>query len=208
MTDISTHTFFCQKLPTIPAPPRQFVDQALAGDFQFQENQGAYKKTITRELKNWKGMSYTAPRIMRGKFNDEFVQWVKDNISKDFKDAGIAMFGGDDKHPSCGAHTDLTRDYVLIYNVDQGGPDAELTFWKEKGHPAIRERSAQGTTTENLEMLTSVRDLEGMWYLVDTRVLHSIENVIRPRINFQISFEYDLPEWINDLIKDHYQKVD
>lgn len=187
------HKFIYKLLPELPKLPQYFIDSANAGANIFVENQGSHKKTITRHLTDWRGMSYTAPRILRGKFSDEFESWVKDNITQTFKDAGIAYFPGTVNTPSCGGHTDATRDYVLIYNANQGGPNAELCYWQEDGQPLVRERATQGITTKNLKLIAAERKLADTWYLLNTRIIHSLENITEPRINFQISFDTEIP---------------
>jgi hypothetical protein len=64
----------------------------------------------------------------------------------------------------------------------------------------VRARSTQGLTTENLDLVETIKGPHDCWYIVNTRILHSVENVVYPRINLQISFEKNLPTSLEDSI--------
>ena len=187
--DSFNYKFTYKIIDELPAPPLNFIELAMELGIQ-KENQG---NGALRVLSDWKGMSYQSPKIVRGEFNDEYTQWVKDNIVGSFKDTGIAEFPGTPNTPSTGAHTDGSREFALIFNINTGGPDAEVCFWREHGQDIIRPRSTQGLSTKKLDLIDSVKGPEGVWYMLNTRILHSLENIIHTRMNFQISFEKSIP---------------
>jgi len=126
-------------LPDLPAPPQKFIDYMLskwvAKDFP-KENHSSYAR---RELKDWKGHSGPAARVQRGAMEGdlqaEFEQWAGENIGQNFISAGAGWLNVDPEvnPPSIGGHTDRTRSVAIGYCIKCGGPDADLTFWRERG---------------------------------------------------------------------------
>jgi hypothetical protein len=119
----------------------------------------------------------------------EFENWVKENITFHILDAGINYVTYDDPDNlpiSTGAHTDGTREFVLLWNIEAGG-DAELTFWKEKDQPLYRAPKTPGTDLSKLEFLNKTKLPENKWLLLDARILHSVENLVSTRIGLHIS---------------------
>jgi hypothetical protein len=149
---------------------------------------------------DWKGYTGPALRNMRRAeepFQSAFDKWIKENITTDYQNSSLMYCHGSgfaEGSPSTGAHTDFTRDYVLMYNMRIGGENAELTFYKEKGKELIRERGSECGSTNLLEIIDSVKGPANTWYLINARVLHSVEKVDGLRLNLQISFDRELPE--------------
>lgn len=174
-------------MPHLPRPPKSLIDQI---DFTCRpvvnDIGGMGKRTLT----NWNGAyNGDATRNVRRLFNEEYLQWIKDNITSDFQNASLMYCWGCPEIPSTGAHTDFTRDYALLYNLAAGGPDATLCFWKEKNHPVVRDRCVANGYFDSLELIDSIKGPENIWYLTNTRILHSTENVVGLRLNLQISFD-------------------
>jgi hypothetical protein len=98
-----------------------------------------------------------ASPLVRTKFSDEFEQWVKENITPKFMDAGVSY-----RHcnsDTSGAHTDHTRDFVLSYNIDTGGPKCGVVYWKNKereGEPLLQERGIQQLNFDHLEKIDEI----------------------------------------------------
>ena len=121
----------------------------------------------------------------------EFEAWVKKNITEHILDAGVNYVTHTEETGlpiSTGAHTDGTREFVLLWNVEHGGADAELTFWREENKPLYRAPKTRGTDFSKLKFVTKTRLPEDKWLLLDARVLHSVENLTSTRISLQISF--------------------
>jgi hypothetical protein len=200
-------TFFAVFLD-LPAPPQKFVDlfRSIGIPNSDSEDQGAYTERndgtryyTHRALTNWKGQSFVAPRVQRGSLNADWEDWVRDNITDQYKDTGIGWTLGSPECPSIGAHADRTRQATLLYNIDPGGPDTELVFYQENGYPLIRTRGDHTLSDENLKSVLAVRSPVNCWYYINTRVLHSVENMISPRLNFQISLDC-LPDNLRQMI--------
>ena len=191
--------FTYKLLPDLPHPPQELIDLV---DFDLKPEENNIATMGKRELINWRGYTGPAYRNMRRveePFQSAFDSWIKENITTDYMNSSLMYcHGGDFANgaPSTGAHTDFTRDYVLMYNLLTGGEDAELCFWKERGSDMIRPRLTQTAEYENLELIDNIKGPESIWYLINARVLHSTENVKGLRLNLQISFETTVPDSI------------
>lgn len=189
--------FIYKLLHNLPHPPQHLIDLI---DFDFKPETNNISTMAKRKLVDWKGYTGPALRNMRRAeepFQSAFDKWIKENITTDYQNSSLMYCHGSgfaEGSPSTGAHTDFTRDYVLMYNVRTGGENAELTFYKEKGKELIRERGSECGNLELLEIIDSVKGPANVWYLINARVLHSVENVDRLRLNLQISFDRELPE--------------
>lgn len=177
-------------LPDLPHPPDWLLDSVDCTLRPEVNDIGGIGKRI---LKNWRGYSGIPARNVRRKFSDEYINWIKENITPDFADASLMYCPGDHEKTSCGAHTDGTRDYVLIYNILPGGPDAGLCFWQEHGQPLIRDRYTEVGDFNQLTLVDQVKGPYNVWYLVNGRILHSSEHLSSLRLNFQVSFNTSNP---------------
>lgn len=191
-----SNQFTYKLLHHLPHPSQELIDLI---DFKLQPEQNNISTMGKRELINWRGYTGPALRNMRRveePFQSAFDAWIKENITTQYQNSSLMYCHGSgfaNGATSTGAHADFTRDYVLMYNVRHGGEDAELAFWQEKGQELIRERATQCGNYEALELVDSVKGPSNVWYLTNTRVLHSTENVSELRLNLQISFDTDIP---------------
>ena len=183
----------------LPSVPQHFITQLKNLPLSEQSEQGNIYDGY-RQLTEWNGISGDAPRLTRREFTHEFEQWVKDNITPQFQNCGVFQCFPVNGVGYTGAHTDKTRNYVLIFNVQSGGKDAELAFWHEDGQEVRRTRGTFVGSTKNLTSIGKFRAPENQWYLIDALVLHSIENISEVRLNFQISFDQVLPEFLLEKI--------
>jgi hypothetical protein len=188
--------FTYKLLKNLPHPPKELIDLI---NFDLKPETNNTSTMGKRELINWKGYNGPALRNMRRveqPFQSAFDLWIKENITTDYQNSSLMYCHGSgfaEGSPSTGAHTDFTRDYVLMYNVRTGGEEAELAFWKEKRQELIRERATQCGDYESLELVDSIKGPANIWYLTNTRILHSTENVKNLRLNLQISFDKTIP---------------
>jgi hypothetical protein len=191
--------WYCQILPHLPAPPAWLVDRyqahARPEQQQFTGTEGPYIGLKRRE--DWQQQSYNwiqpmaSNRNMRIHFDSQSLAWIRQNIVSEFSENNSGMmFFEEPQLP----HTDSTRDFVLLYNVTTGGADSELCFWHEDQHPLFRDRMTTSERGPHLKKIFSLKGPENAWYLMNTMVLHSVENVTSLRVNLQISFEKNIPE--------------
>ena len=179
------HDWFIKEL-SLPKPPLNLIDLARSKSSLYAEYQGH-----RFPLNDWRGESYVAPAIVRKFFDQKFIDWANENVTTDFDMAGIMTCDGDLATPSTGAHTDKTRDLALIYTVLPGGDNTSIAFWKEKGFPTYRDRGIPIGDYNSLELIAEYPTPIDCWYLLNSRVLHSVEHMSSSRINLQLSFEGD-----------------
>ncbi len=186
-------------LPELPAPPSELIETL---NYKFRPEQNQFSPKNNRHLgieavKDWQRQRYEWIQPMasntnkRQRFSPEFDLWIRKNISLDFQrsNSGV-MFFDEPQLP----HTDLTRDFVLLYNLDPGGTDTRLCFWQENEKPLFRDRMVTAERGPNLHLIDSVKGPFNQWYLMKTRVLHSVENMTGLRVNLQVSFDLNLPK--------------
>jgi hypothetical protein len=186
------------KVLDLPSPPAELIDKI---DRVYRPDLGLFKSDNLDYLSidktdDWQDQTYNWIKPMasnqniRYRFNDEYTQWVRENIIDTFEEnnSGV-MFFDKEQLP----HTDTTREFVLLYNIETGGPDATLSFWQEDGHPVLRERGLAVERSSHLKLLDKIQGPHNCWYILNTQVIHSVENVTSRRTNFQVSFNA-LPE--------------
>ena len=180
-------TFLFRKMPDLPLPPQDLIDRVDIDSRPTTNDLGRYTQ---RWLVNWGDTAHKAGQNLRIKF-PEFEDWARENIYKNIVDAGINYVNIDTESEtgpiSTGAHTDKIRDFVLLFPVLQGGDDTRLTFWQEKGQETVRPPATDVQDGNLLQMLDWITLPSDCWTLINTNVLHSVENLYSTRINLQIS---------------------
>jgi len=197
------HIWTYKLMQNLPAPPAEFVDsidldwqpdaeeieQYRAGNNQ---QQGQYLATApVRKAITWYGRTYQGVTHRRRPLGAQWESWVRENIWNDIIDTGISYADGAVDRPTSAAHTDGSRDFSLIWSVDPGGPEAELAIWRHKNYPVLWDRHVAFTDTQDLVNLAVLPGNPGCWYLVNAKILHSTENLVRNRVGLQVSLAYD-----------------
>lgn len=136
--------------------------------------------------------------IRKYPFSDQFVDWVRENIYSAIDDVIPYQLGhqiwkdGDVIWP----HTDGRRgEFVLIYLLDEGGDDVRTNWYHAEGKDIVLTPSVHFFKFDKLTTKLSMRLPVGKWTLNDTRILHSVHYLTRPRISITIglmSNEVDL----------------
>lgn len=194
---------FYKLMSELPRPPQHFFDAVII-DPDNLPSRSPYHDIVVRYVTR-DGKKFMASPLVRTTFSDEFEQWVRDNITPKFLDAGVSYrhFNSD----TSGAHTDNTRDFVLSYNITNGGPNCGIAYWKNKereNESLMQHRGIQHLNFDNLEKIDELQGPDESWFLLATNILHSVENIEGPRVQFQISLRYEdiPPEWIADHVVD------
>lgn len=172
-------------LPDLPAPPTSLLDQI---DLNLQPKQNNTGYLQTEPLTDWNGYTGPAALNVRVLFNDQYTQWLQQNITAEFENASLNYVTGPPQIKTTAPHRDFTRDYVLLFNIEPGGPDAELQFWQQTGHLVEREPGAACGSRSQLNLIDFVKGPTQCWCLTNATVLHSTDYLIKPRINLQVSF--------------------
>jgi hypothetical protein len=184
------------KLLQIPSPPSIYIEQALL--HQKEELTGACEgggvgdtinKEYTHRTVTKDGISYTSRRQRRFPLGEDFDQWCKQHIDTNCFYGSICTNEGAD--PYHGPHIDPYRNYGLLYVIDTGGPDVKTSWWKKPNNPIMYPRREYPPLLyedySNLEMIESITMDLNTWYLINVRVMHSVENVLHRRITIQTS---------------------
>lgn len=194
------HIWTYKLLPDLPAPPQRFLDEIdldwqpdtdTTKQYSAGNNQALGEFLATAPVRNninWYGRLHQGVTHRRRPLGSDWETWVRENISNDFNDTGISYADGALDRPTSAAHTDGSRDFSLIWSVDPGGPQAELALWRAKDHPVLWDRHVCFTDTCDLINLAILPGNPGCWYLVNSKILHSVENLVRNRVGLQVSF--------------------
>jgi hypothetical protein len=117
---------------------------------------------------------------------DEIKNWVKNNIDLDVAHVSIqSMYGGEKVTP----HIDEMRSFAYNYVIHTGG-DTATCFWKPKTEFEHLKSYAQTVFPyERLELVEEIKIEKGRWHKLDTRQIHSVENLdsTKKRISLSLS---------------------
>ena len=179
--------FYC-KLLDLPKIPEHFVQEILTQE----------PGEVLRDYPGWvhtkEGGQVMSARNPFYYTSNELEQWLKENIAPEYNDVGVRYAHYEPGTTTAGVHTDQTRRYVLQYLIKTG--NGQLKFWQEKGQPAVRDGRYTPNNYDSLELLESFDLPEGVWVLLNTNILHSVEGLNSDRISVQVSLN-QLPSFGN-----------
>ena len=176
-----------------PSPPEELIQRAWniknnprpSETYRFDEKRNSLR-TLVKD-----GKEYINAFTNTNLIDDDFAkQWVQENITDVFNDVRISLTTiGNNMN---GPHIDITRDYTLIYLLDNGGPDHETVFYKERGSDElVKPRGYHVDNYDNIEPVIRCKLETNRWHLVCANVLHSIENIPNGRLSIQVSFDQE-----------------
>lgn len=123
-------------------------------------------------------------------------EWVKENIVSGFIETSIRVSEGSSE--THGAHCDFQRKWKLYYLLSRGGEHATTYFYKQKGHPIVRDeitdqdtRLVAVTDYSELEIIDQVQWPLNRWVLLNTMILHGVDGITGLRSNFTIGIRPD-----------------
>jgi hypothetical protein len=196
--------FLYKALPHLPEPPKEIINSVDLYRKPEKMEIGIHNK---RFLTNWYGRDFKAGVNVRTK-HPAFEAWVRENITNNIVDAGVNYITIDDnteRPVSSGAHVDVIRKFTLLYLLEPGGPSVETVFWKEKGvDDIVRAPGTQIEDFNNLKRIAGTVFPSNTWCILYTQVLHSIENIYKPRVAFQISLNEVPDDWGIDVATQHF----
>lgn len=130
--------------------------------------------------------SYPSTKTERTALNDQTQAWVKNNICKDFTECSYSVTAPTSQ--SHGPHTDVTRLWLLMYIIDAGGDQVKNCFWQQKGYDKLRPENTPVTVCDysELESVSEIQFPVNTWVLFNTKILHSVENIQKPRIAIHV----------------------
>jgi len=181
----------------LPTPPCEFVDLAIELARQDVPNTAINQldpKFLKRQIV--KDGKVSNSRIQQGyELGADWETWVRNNIMETFVSTGGRYSAGDNTTIH-GAHVDSRYNnvpvYKLYYLVDRGGEDATTYFFQQKGHPVEREGHPTSITYCDdylqLDTIDQVQFPLNQWVLLNTNILHGVEDVTGSRVNLVIIF--------------------
>ena len=96
-----------------------------------------------------------------------------------------------------GAHRDRTRDWVMLYLLDNGGDDHATVWYQETDHPdVIREVGYFVNDYSKLTELSRRKLKTNTWTLLNAQVIHAVEGAPNMRRTLMLS----LPTEPTDLV--------
>lgn len=180
-------------------PPQKFIDLALTADpvqYGSRSTTNYYKPgkdPIAKRHLTSCGQEKKSIRLPKYDMPEEFANWVRNHITDKFLEAAVALSdkgnGG-----GLGPHTDRARDYCLMYVIKSGGDHVRTSFWQERQQPLVRRRFTFIDNYDMLELIDEGNFKEGRWLVMNTLILHSLENVQDRRIAFQITIDHDISD--------------
>lgn len=130
-------------------------------------------------------------RALRYTMDQEVVDWIKANITDTWTDTGLSICKGETG--SMTPHTDYTRNYALLYNIQTG--HADTCFWQENGKPVHRELREFSYNYDELKLLGSTKFPPRSWVLLNTCILHSVEGIKDHRVQVQLGVNEIPKNW-------------
>ena len=174
-------------LDNLPPPPERFMDvadQHVKDKSWGIDLHGLHEKYKDRVvLKDGKKVDFTFHYYQA--FDEDFHQWCRENIHPNAFDCGIRFCDGN-RGPYLAPHTDIKRDISIMYLLDAGGPEVETVWYQEEGKELVRGRSVQANDFSKLKIVDKVRFPLNTWVILNTLILHGVENVTGVRTAFQL----------------------
>jgi hypothetical protein len=175
----------------LPHPPDVFVQQALNCLNEISLD------PITNKANNF-SIDYTQRNVQLSngethitRYQRKYTipgwhEWCQQNIDPDCYHAGVAV--NDGPSPYHGPHADAGRTWALYYMVETGGDHVTTSWWKHPDHPLVLKENLYPIVAWNypeLDLICSAQFQKYNWYLFNSRVLHSVENINHRRISLQ-----------------------
>lgn len=177
----------------LPQPPAKFIQQAHAIAHQHNlPDAVAFMSTPDHRTRSVvKDHTVKQSRCQQSRImGEDWADWVRTNIVKDFIETGVRVsLPVSDTH---GAHTDPLRKWKLYYLLERGGDSAVTKFYREPGYPIVRDQSDEHVICNNLDVLEEIDCVQwplNQWVLLNTMVIHSVENVPNLRYNLTVSIK-------------------
>jgi len=187
----------------MPPVPPHFANRAIEitqePDFQ-SEISDHYNKSPSSHAFEQRKLLKDGKEIntlcLRGKrLGSDWELWVRENVISEFVNTGVRIALGEDTTVH-GAHADQWAGdpprptYKFYYLLDNGGDNVETIFYKEKNQPLERESTKQNPVAiydySTLEEFERIKLPLNQWILLNTNVIHGVENITGPRTHLTV----------------------
>lgn len=176
--------FLYKILPDLPQIPEELLNQNLKSD----------RVKHIPQIPNFEGFKRDDGKTVSPKINGWLTplnveQWVNENIGPTNRGLFYREVEVDDEKNFYPPHIDVNRKFILLYNiVDSGG---DFCFWQEGDLQITRSMLTRAMCFDysKMKLLATFRVPPKTWYMINTQVLHSVENLTGVRKNIQFNCE-------------------
>ena len=190
-------------LPNLPKVPEHFINLAHKLGHPKEDpssdsliTDGTIDMEYKTRIVTKNGKSQVTRCQERIDMGQEWNKWVRENIINDFIETSLRINTGPEQSTLHGPHID-GEFYRIYYLIDRGG-DPETVFYHHPKHPVLFGKGLErGRVWSNIDDLIEIERVKfpiGQWLIFNGIILHGIENVTGPRLNFNISV---LPKHFN-----------
>jgi hypothetical protein len=187
---------FYKKLNLPPIPEHiinslesSLIDNTVVDDI-------GYKEKHIKNNKELVACGYSMGNIV----NSELTSWLEQNIpdvNSRFNILYQTQRANNNVPSTHIVHTDRLRLTALNYIIDTGGDNVMTSWYKEDGKELQRSKKITGSQSDsgavdykNLRLLESVNLEKNNWYIINTRILHDVDNITATRKSISISFSH------------------
>lgn len=185
---------FFHRLEGIPSVPQTIIDEALSKQ-QYNVNEHEmtrglrpaeyYQQTLRRGGRYWKPVF-----SKRFELDSAFAQWVQDNLVENYFETAVSIiFHDGTQDASLSPHADTNCRFRLIYPIKKGGKTCTTHWWQERNQPVLRDPGYWVSDYDRLEELEQVTMDEHNWYIIDTRAIHSVEQINDNKVALHVSMD-------------------
>lgn len=166
-------------LPSLPPHLSYLLDQSI--DTEFKNEVALIDYVNIKKYLN----DPTVAEPYKYTVDTKIVEWLDENIITNMPSTITRIANGSNLAP----HIDRFRNYTLIYVHRSGGENVEIKLFQEIGKPIVRdERGLHVNDRSRLSNLATVHVTPGSWYLLNAKILHSVENLTSDRWLLQVDF--------------------
>lgn len=195
-------------LPHLPQVPKDLYSDFLTIDLdntpvENDMNYSSVSNTFRQRIVKKDGVPYPTRTQRQFNLGTKANQWVFDNIFPNtdpswFVSFGISFTRGAPIH---GPHSDPRR-WAMFYLLERGGKDAYTSFWLENGQ-GVERKNVTVNDYDRLTLIDRVQFPVERWVLFNSRVIHSVENLVDTRASLQITFNFLPPQLEEMLCSNH-----
>lgn len=157
----------------------------LAG-FLLPKQSNSTRAAITEDQQK-KTLESQAAFVYPKFLNDHALRWAQHNISRHAQDFRFSFTtpGRTRLIP----HTDRSRSFLLMYLLDTGGNEVETVFYRRRGSDQlVLPPDSYEHDYQTLDVVHKITVPARTWTLINTSVLHSVENMQSIRFGYHLSF--------------------
>lgn len=180
-------------LKELQSPPDRFfhmanehIEQKTWG-IDFQGLHEKYKDRVV--VKDGNPVGFTFHYFQE--LTEDFTNWSRENIHPEAFDCGLRFCDGS-RGSYLAPHTDIKRDIAVMYLLDTGGEHAETVWYHEDGEDLVRGRAKHANNFDKLKEVDRVQLPTNTWVILNTLILHGVENLTGVRTTFQLSVNSDI----------------